>query len=165
MNNESTKSGDMRELLLFKLGGEDYAVDILRVQEICITDQEKITRIANSPEFVTGVTNLRGVVVPVIDLRKKFNLKTSVSDTSVIIVVNLKTNDQEKIAGFVVDDVSEVMTIANSDINDPPEYAVSSDSGYIEGIATFEGNMLIIMNMQKLIDSDNLNIVDSEKLK
>lgn len=165
MNNESNKSGDMRELLLFKLGGEDYAVDILRVQEICITDQEKITRIANSPEFVTGVTNLRGVVVPVIDLRKKFNLKTSVSDTSVIIVVNLKTNDQEKIAGFVVDDVSEVMTIANSDINDPPEYAVSSDSGYIEGIATFEGNMLIIMNMQKLIDSDNLNILDSEKLK
>lgn len=165
MNNNHKKTEDMRELLLFKLNNEDYAIDILRVQEICITDKEKITRIANSPDFVAGVTNLRGIVVPVIDLRKRFNLPSSSSDSSVIIVANLVMSGQEKIAGFIVDDVSEVMTIDESSINDPPEYAVSSNSGYIEGIATMGEKMLIIMDMQKLIDSDELIEINSEDWK
>lgn len=164
MNNEIKTSTEIRELLLFKLNNEDYAVDILRVQEICITDQEKITRIANAPDFVAGVTNLRGIVVPVIDLRKKFGLKTNENDTSVIIVANLDVNGQEKIAGFVVDDVSEVLRISADDINDPPEYTVCEGSSYVEGIATVEGKMLIVMNMVELIDGEKLIITGGENL-
>ena len=121
------------EYLVFSLGDEEYAVDILKVQEI--RGYENVTRIANVPEFIKGVTNLRGVIVPIIDLRLKFHLENvEYGGQTVVIVVNVA----DRIVGIVVDGVSDVMSLTPDQIKPAPEFGVTLSSDYLNGIGSLD---------------------------
>jgi purine-binding chemotaxis protein CheW len=135
-----------RELLTFTIGAEEYCIDILKVQEI--RGYDSVTRIANTPEFIKGVINLRGNIVPIIDLRLKLGLDTSSYDeTTVVIILNLSG----KTIGAVVDGVSDVITLDSGAIRPAPEFGAVLDTQYILGLAPHEERMLILVDIEKLI--------------
>ncbi len=144
---ESAKAGEeVLQFVTFTLDNEDYAVDILNVQEINrITE---ITRVPNSPDYVEGVINLRGKVIPVINLRKKFQFKEKTTDdTSRIIIMEIHgiTN------GLIVDSVSEVLRVPSSVIEPPPPMSSELDSKFIKGIAKLKDRLIILLDIDKLI--------------
>ncbi|MGO9014793.1 MAG: chemotaxis protein CheW [Dissulfurispiraceae bacterium] len=140
------KRSDLLQLVTFGLGGEEYAVDILKVQEI--NRMKEITRVPNAPSYVEGVINLRGKVMPVIDLRKKFGLDSKENDAqSRIMIIDV----QGMTVGLVVDAVSEVLRIP-SDIVDPtPQVAAEAGTEFITGIAKLEDRLIILLDMDRLI--------------
>ena len=145
------------EYLSLKLGAEEYGIDILRVQEI--RSYEAPTRIANSPAYLKGVVNLRGVIVPVVDLRLKFALDSAeYNDFTVVIVLNVA----HRVVGVVVDSVSDVIQFPAGAIRPAPEFSSSVDAGFITGIGTVkEGEcerMLILIDIENLIGSCSLNL-------
>ena len=147
-----------REFLVFSLGSEEYAVDILKVQEI--RGYENVTRIANAPDFIKGVTNLRGVIVPIVDLRIKFHLdNVEYAGQTVVIVVNVG----ERIVGIVVDGVSDVMTLTPEQIKPAPEFGVTLSSDYLSGLGSLEDRMLVLVDIDKLLTSEEMALVDSVK--
>ena len=144
----------MREYLSFGLGSENYAIDILKVQEL--RGYDAVTRIANTPEFIKGVVNLRGVIVPIVDLRIKFNLSEPVyNEFTVVIVLNIG----KRVIGAVVDSVSDVVKLAESDIHPPPEFG-SFDARYLVGLATVGDSMLILLDIEKMLSSSEMALVD-----
>ncbi|MGM8848904.1 chemotaxis protein CheW [Salinicola sp. V024] len=144
-----------REYLVFSLGEEEYAVDILKVQEI--RGYENVTRIANVPDFIKGVTNLRGVIVPIIDLRLKFHLdKVEYDGQTVVIVVNV----DDRIVGIVVDGVSDVMSLAPDQIKPAPEFGVTLSSDYLSGIGSLEDRMLVLVDIEKLLTHEEMQLVE-----
>ncbi|MBW6391390.1 MAG: chemotaxis protein CheW [Halomonas sp.] len=144
-----------REFLVFSLGDEEYAVDILKVQEI--RGYENVTRIANAPDFIKGVTNLRGVIVPIVDLRIKFHLdKVEYGGQTVVIVVNV----EDRVVGIVVDGVSDVMTLSPDQIKPAPEFGVTLSSDFLSGLGSLEDRMLVIVDIDKLLTSDEMALVD-----
>ncbi|MCE8022137.1 chemotaxis protein CheW [Halomonas sp. MCCC 1A11036] len=144
-----------REFLVFSLGDEEYAVDILKVQEI--RGYENVTRIANAPDFIKGVTNLRGVIVPIVDLRIKFHLdKVEYGGQTVVIVVNV----EDRVVGIVVDGVSDVMTLSPDQIKPAPEFGVTLSSDFLSGLGSLEDRMLVIVDIDKLLTSDEMELVD-----
>lgn len=154
---EVSRSGE--GYLVFQLANETYAVDILQVQEIRNYGNGNITRIPNAPNFIKGVTNIRGSIVPIVDLRVRLNLDAPYTEHTVVIVINSKINDVEKIIGFVVDSVTDVKSIPDESINPPPEFTVSMSSDYIQSIATIGEEMLIIIDMKKLISSEDMALI------
>ncbi|MCF6345461.1 MAG: chemotaxis protein CheW [Thiomicrorhabdus sp.] len=132
-------SESKQEFLTFEIGTEEYAVEILRVQEI--RGWEKPSPLPSVPSFVKGVVNLRGTVVPIIDLREKFNLKVSYDDTTVVIVVHVVISTGERIVGLVVDAVSDVHTFDLSKLQPPPDISSSLHSQFVVGLGTIEGEM------------------------
>jgi purine-binding chemotaxis protein CheW len=145
MSEEQSLSSEI-QLVIFKLGQEEYGVSILQVQEIKrITD---ITRVPHTPEYITGVINLRGSVLPVIDLKKRLNLPGQVSteDTRIIIV-----KVKEISIGMIVDAVSEVMTIKEQDIDSPEVVAGSISANYLSGVGKLENRLLILLNLEEII--------------
>jgi purine-binding chemotaxis protein CheW len=143
------------EYLVFSLGDEEYAVDILKVQEI--RGYENVTRIANVPEFIKGVTNLRGVIVPIIDLRLKFHLdKVEYGGQTVVIVVNV----DDRIVGIVVDGVSDVMSLSPDQIKPAPEFGVTLSSDYLSGIGSLEDRMLVLVDIEKLLTHEEMQLVE-----
>lgn len=135
-----------RQLVVFYLGGETYGVDIHQVREIIRVPL--ITRVPRSPEFVEGVINLRGNVIPVLDLRKRFNLGVGEkTDQRRIIVVEL----EERTIGMIVDAVSEVLRIDETLIDDPSPYIVSVNTHYIEGIAKLEEELVILLGLDQVL--------------
>jgi len=143
------------EYLVFSLGEEEYAVDILKVQEI--RGYENVTRIANVPDFIKGVTNLRGVIVPIIDLRLKFNLaKVEYGGQTVVIVVNVA----ERIVGIVVDGVSDVMSLTPDQIKPAPEFGVTLSSDYLNGIGSLDDRMLVLVDIEKLLTHDEMQLIE-----
>lgn len=143
------------EYLVFSLGDEEYAVDILKVQEI--RGYENVTRIANVPDFIKGVTNLRGVIVPIIDLRLKFHLdKIEYGGQTVVIVVNV----DDRIVGIVVDGVSDVMSLAPDQIKPAPEFGVTLSSDYLSGIGSLEDRMLVLVDIEKLLTHEEMQLVE-----
>lgn len=145
-----------REFLVFSLGDEEYAIDILKVQEI--RGYENVTRIANAPDFIKGVTNLRGVIVPIVDLRIKFHLENiEYGGQTVVIVVNVA----DRIVGIVVDGVSDVMTLTPEQIKPAPEFGVTLSSDFLSGLGSLEDRMLVLVDIDKLLTSDEMAIVDS----
>lgn len=144
-----------REFLVFSLGDEEYAVDILKVQEI--RGYENVTRIANAPDFIKGVTNLRGVIVPIVDLRIKFNLdKVEYGGLTVVIVVNV----EDRVVGIVVDGVSDVMMLTPDQIKPAPEFGVTLSSDFLSGLGSLDDRMLVIVDIDKLLTSDEMELVE-----
>ena len=142
-----------KEFLTFRLGKEEFAVEILRVQEI--RGWEAPTPLPNVPHYVKGVVDLRGNVVPIIDLREKFALSVTYDATTVVIVVHVITSQGERVVGLVVDAVSDVHTFNMSEIQAAPDISTSIDSQYIIGLSTlFEGQGQSGMNAASLGNAD-----------
>lgn len=145
-----------QEYLTFTLGKEEYAMDILKVQEI--RGYDSVTHIANSPDFMKGVINLRGVIVPIIDMRIKFNLDTVVYDEfTVVIIINVLG----RVIGMVVDGVSDVVTLPADQIKPAPEFGSTINAEYITGIGTAGDQMLILTDIERLIGSDDMQLMAS----
>ena len=151
MKQESTN-----EFLSFKLGNEEYGIDILKVQEI--RGYETVTKIANAPEFIKGVINLRGIIIPIIDMRIKFNLGKPVYDQFTVVII-LNIND--RIMGIVVDSVSDVVTLTQEQIKPAPDMGTSFSSNYLMGLATIEDRMIILADISKLMSSQEMGLIDS----
>ena len=144
-----------REFLSFTLGEEEYGVEILRVQEI--RGYEAVTRIAHSPDFIKGVINLRGVIVPVVDMRIKFGLaKVEYDQFTVVIILNVAG----RVIGMVVDGVSDVVNLESEQIRPAPELGGKLGSSYIIGLGTIDKRMLILMNIEKLMSSADMALID-----
>ncbi|BBP45566.1 chemotaxis protein CheW [Thiosulfatimonas sediminis] len=145
------------QVLSFVLGGEEYGVDILRVQEI--KGWEKTTDIPNSPKYVMGVINLRGAVVPIVDLRVRFGLKEiTYNDSTVVIIVRAENGDNNpKIIGLVVDGVSDVYAINKSELQNAPSMSGTINTEYVNGLATVGDKMVIILHIDQLINSGILS--------
>jgi purine-binding chemotaxis protein CheW len=146
-----------KEFLTFRLGAESYGIDILKVQEI--RGWEQPTTIANAPPFIKGVINLRGVIVPILDLRVKFGLAdTKYDEFTVVIILNIAS----RVVGVVVDSVSDVLSLADDAIRPTPEFASATfDTRYITGLATQDEGMLIMLDIEKLLTSADMALVDA----
>jgi purine-binding chemotaxis protein CheW len=149
------ESGLTQEYLTFTLGHEEYAIDILKVQEI--RGYEQPTTIANAPPFIKGVINLRGTIVPIVDLRIKFQVgKAEYTPITVVIILNIG----HRIVGVVVDGVSDVITMAASQIRPAPEFSAAVDTRYINGLATQDERMLIVIDISRLMLSADMALID-----
>ncbi len=145
------------EFLTFRLGKEEYGIEILKVQEI--RGYDAITRIANAPEFIKGVVNLRGVIVPIVDMRIKFNLGDAHYDRfTVVIILNLSG----RVIGIVVDGVSDVIDLEAGQLRAAPEFGGVIDTEYIIGLGTVEDRMLILVDIEKLMSSPEMGILEQE---
>ncbi len=145
-----------REFLTFRLGLESYGIEILKVQEI--RGYETPTSIANEPEFIKGVINLRGIIVPVLDLRIKFRLNQAGYDEFTVVII---LNVAGRVVGVVVDAVSDVLTLAVDRIRPTPEFASATfDATYITGLATVDDRMLILLDIERLMTGADMALVD-----
>lgn len=145
------------QYLAFKLGTEEYVLEILRVQEI--RSYEQPTKMANSPSFIKGVINLRGVIVPIVDLRLKLALdNTTYDEFTVVIILNLNGT----VVGVVVDGVSDVVDIAPQQIQDAPQFGSTIEARFIRGIAHIGERALIVMDMNKLLSNAELGLADPQ---
>lgn len=144
------------EFLTFRLGAEEYGIDILKVQEI--RSYEVPTRIANAPAFVKGVVNLRGVIVPIVDLRLKLGCETAdYNGFTVVIVLNVRG----RVVGAVVDSVSDVLELSRDSIKAAPEMATAVDTSFITGISSVGERMLILMDIEALMASTDMGLFDA----
>ncbi|RII30149.1 MAG: chemotaxis protein CheW [Geobacter sp.] len=151
-NNQSALTS---EYLTFTLGKEEYGIDILKVQEI--RGYDTVTHIANAPDFIKGVINLRGVIVPIVDMRIKFNAgEPTYHEFTVVIIMNVL----ERVIGMVVDGVSDVVALAPEQIKPAPEMGAALDTDYITGLGTINEQMLILVDIEKLMSSDEMQIID-----
>lgn len=155
-----TAQAQAGEYLTFRLGAEEYGIDILRVQEI--RSHEPTTRLANAPPFIKGVVNLRGVIVPIIDLRLKLGCEAAeYNDFTVVIVLNVRG----RVIGAVVDSVSDVLELTRDQIKPTPAMNASVDTGFITGIAALKSGdaerMLILMDIEGLMSSADMGLMDS----
>ncbi|WP_137916962.1 chemotaxis protein CheW [Hydrogenophaga sp. 2FB] len=144
------------EFLSFRLGAEEYGIDILRVQEI--RSYEEPTRIANAPAFIKGVVNLRGVIVPVVDMRIKLNCdKVEYNDFTVVIVLSVLG----RVVGMVVDSVCDVIELSKDHIKEAPQISSTLDASFITGIASVGERMLILADIEALIGSADIGLADT----
>ncbi|SEP79717.1 purine-binding chemotaxis protein CheW [Solimonas aquatica] len=144
------------EFLTFRLGDEEYGVDILKVQEI--RGYDSVTRIPDAPDFIKGVINLRGTIVPVVDMRIKFRLgKAEYNEFTVMIILNVSG----RVVGMVVDSVSDVMQLGSEQLRPPPDIAGAVSSKFITGIGTLEDRMLILVDIEKLMSSQDMALIES----
>ncbi|HKW82300.1 MAG TPA: chemotaxis protein CheW [Burkholderiaceae bacterium] len=143
------------EFLTFRLGAEEYVIDILKVQEI--RSYEQPTRIANSPSFIKGVVNLRGVIVPIVDLRLKLGCDSAEYNSfTVVIVLNVKG----RVVGAVVDSVSDVLALDAQTIKPAPEMNSAVDTSFITGIGSVGERMLILMDIEGLMASAEMGLIN-----
>ena len=156
----SELSEDMQQFLTFILAGEEYGVDILRVQEI--KGWDAVTQVPNTPEYVRGVINLRGTIVPIIDLRIRFSMEQlEYGPTTVVIVLKVNSDDEtSRIMGIVVDGVSDVYNVKNEDINAAPDFGEGVDSTFVKGLTTVDEKMVIILDIDHMLNSNELEKVN-----
>ncbi len=157
MNDASSAGTAVQEFLAFKLGSEEYGIDILKVQEI--RGYEAVTRIANAPEFIKGVINLRGIIIPVVDMRIKFKLGEPVYDQFTVVII---LNINGRVVGMVVDSVSDVTSLTEEQIKPAPDMGTAFSSEYMIGLGTIDERMLILVDIQRLMSSPEMGL--SEKL-
>lgn len=141
-----------KQFLTFRLDGQDYGISILKIQEI--KGWDKITPIPNSPAYVKGVLNLRGVIVPVIDLRLRFCLNEAERDIFTVIIV---ANVGGRLAGIVVDAVSDVINVDPEQLCEAPEYEGQQNREFIKGLAQVEGKLLVLLDIDRLVNPDSLD--------
>jgi len=147
------------EFLTFTLGQEDYGIDILKVQEI--RGYEAVTHIANAPEFIKGVINLRGIIVPIVDMRIKFNLgNVEYNQFTVVIILNIAG----RVVGMVVDGVSDVTTLKSEEIKPAPEFGTGLDTQYLLGLGTVDERMLILVDIERLMGSRDMELIEATQM-
>jgi purine-binding chemotaxis protein CheW len=152
----AASSGHALEFLAFHLGGEEYGIDIQKVSEI--RGYESVTRIANAPDFIKGVVNLRGIIVPIIDMRIKFQLGTPTYDAfTVVIILNIGA----RVVGMVVDSVSDVMALSAQQVKPAPEMGSAFNTDYLIGLGTLDERMLILIDIDKLMSSQEMGLVET----
>ena len=148
---------EQQEFLSFTLGKEEYGIEILKVQEI--RSYEQVTTIANAPAFIKGVVNLRGIIVPIVDMRIKFNLgEAQYNELTVVIVLNVAG----RVVGMVVDGVSDVISLAAEQIRPAPDFSSSFDMKYITGLGTVDERMLILVDIEKLMTGSDMALMDAQ---
>lgn len=155
MSAQQKSTAHSQEFLVFSLGEEEYAIDILKVQEI--RGYENVTRIANAPAFIKGVTNLRGAIVPIVDLRIRFRLSEARYDNQTVVIV---VNIGERVVGIVVDGVSDVLTLSQEQVKPPPEFGLGLPLDYLYGLGSLDDRMLVLVDIEKLLSSEDLALVD-----
>jgi len=146
--------GESLEYLAFTLGQEEYGVSIQKVQEL--RGYDAVTQIANAPEFIKGVVNLRGIIVPIIDMRIKFNLGTPTYDQFTVVVI---LNINSRVVGMVVDSVSDVITLTPEQIKPAPEMGGAVDTNYLVGLGTVDERMLILVDIDRLMSSNEMGLI------
>lgn len=145
-----------REYLTFTLGAEEYGVDILKVQEI--RGYDAVTRIPDAPDFIKGVINLRGTIVPVVDMRLKFKLgRAEYNEFTVMIILNIA----RRVVGMVVDGVSDVMQLTAEQIRPAPEFGAAINTRYITGLGTLDNRMLILVDIERLMSGADMALMDA----
>ncbi len=160
-NKVQAKSGQVddagNEFLVFTLAAQEYGIDILKVQEIRGYDSQSVTRIANVPSFVKGVTNLRGIIVPIVDMRIKFNLENvEYNHQTVVVILNL----EDRVVGIVVDGVSDVLMLQPSQVSAAPQFGTAFSTEYLTGIGTVGERMLILVDIERLMTSTEMALVE-----
>lgn len=151
--------GGHREFLTFCLGDEEYGLDILKVQEI--RGYDTVTRIANAPDYIKGVINLRGNIVPIVDMRIRFHLgEARYDEFTVVIILNLGS----RVVGMVVDSVSDVIALEPEQVHPAPEMGGGMDTRYLTGLGSLEDRMLILVDIESLILEDVMNLDAAETL-
>lgn len=151
------KAAGTREYLTFRLDQEEYGIDILKVQEI--RGYEPPTRVANAPDFIKGVINLRGTIVPIVDMRLKFHCEKAEYNTfTVVIVLNLR----QRIVGIVVDSVSDVMELPPESLKSAPDIDSVIDSAAVVGLGSIGERMLILLDIERLMSSPDMGLVSDE---
>jgi purine-binding chemotaxis protein CheW len=153
---QAIASAERQEYLTFTLGHEEYGVDILKVQEI--RGYERPTAIANAPAFITGVVNLRGTIVPIVDMRIKFNLGEATCDQFTVVII---LNVVDRVVGMVLDGVSDVISLGPEQMRAAPEFSSAFDTRYITGLGTIDERMLILVDIDKLMSSADMGLLDS----
>ncbi len=144
-----------QEYLTFILDGEEFGVDILRVQEIRVWSP--VTELPNTPEYLKGVINLRGTIVPIVDLRERFGrIALDYNDTTVTIILRTSKNGKQVTVGLVVDAVSDVYKFDDNDISPTPELGSSIDSRFLQGMASVKDKLIILLDTEKLLEADEL---------
>jgi purine-binding chemotaxis protein CheW len=151
----ASKIDEIVQLVTFKLGNEEFALDILKVQEI--NRVVEITKVPKAPNFVEGVINLRGRVIPIVDIRKKFhlNIKEATKETRIIVV-----NIMSKTIGLIVDSVSEVLRINSSTIQPPPPLIAGLDSDYIKGVGKLDERLIILLDIDKIFTTGEHKLIE-----
>lgn len=149
------QDAQVREFLSFRLGEEEYGIDILKVQEI--RGWELPTVIANTPPFIKGVINLRGIIVPIVDLRVKFSLGKADYDALTVVIILSVAN---RVVGAVVDAVSDVISLTPEQIKPAPEFSASLETRFIVGLGTIDQRMLILLDIERLMTSADMQLVD-----
>ena len=151
---DKLEASDAREYLTFRLDQEEYGIDILKVQEI--RGYEPPTRVANAPNFIKGVVNLRGTIVPIVDMRLKFNCARAEYDSfTVVIVLNLRS----RVVGIVVDSVSDVMELPPESLRPAPDVESVIDSASVLGLGSLGDRMLILLDIERLMASPDMGLV------
>jgi len=149
-----------KEYLVLGLAGQEYGIDILKVREIRRFERESLTRLANVPAFILGVTNLRGLIVPIVDMRMKLNLDDiGYDEHTAVVILNL----DEHIVGVVVDRVSDVLTLRPEQISEPPHFDGVFASEFLLGIGTVGERMLILVDIQELMHSTELELMEETR--
>lgn len=147
------------QFLTFMLAGEEYGVDILRVQEI--KGWDAVTNIPNTPEYIRGVINLRGTIVPIVDLRLRFNMdKMEYGPTTVVIVLKVMSDEKSRIMGIVVDGVSDVYNIPSEEIREAPDFGSGIDTDFVMGLASVEEKMVILLDIDHMLNAAELAGID-----
>ncbi|WP_455221192.1 chemotaxis protein CheW [Kaarinaea lacus] len=148
------------QYLTFILAGEEYGVDILRVQEI--KDWDSVTKIPNAPAYIKGVMNLRGAIVPIIDLRQRFNLeRLEYGPMTVVVVLRVENEDKDRTMGIVVDAVSDVYDIANEHMKPPPDFGEVISIQFLKALATVDDKMVMILDIDHLLTSNEIAFLGS----
>lgn len=143
------------QYLTFILDGEEYGVNILRVQGI--QGWGTVTKIPNTPDYVLGVINLRGTIVPIVELRRRFGLESMpFGTTTVVIIVRVHDGERERTVGLVVDAVSDVYTLSQRDVRPAPDYGVSAETRFVSGLATVHDDMVILLDIDLLLSGHDL---------
>ncbi len=151
---QKKQDAELMQLVTFSIGEEEFGVDILKVQEII--RMMEITKVPRAPDFVEGVINLRGKVIPIIDLRKRFGLSTRDHDKHARIIV-IEINNM--IVGFVVDSVSEVLRIPSNTVEPPPPVVSGLESEYISGVGKLEDRLLILLDLDRLLSGEERDVL------
>jgi purine-binding chemotaxis protein CheW len=146
------------EVLTCTLGNEEYGIGLLKVQEI--RGYDSVTRIANAPDCIKGVINLRGVIVPIVDMRIQFGLRSPIYDEFTVVII---LNIAKRVVGIVVDRVSDVVSLTDEQIKPPPEMAAVMLADYLLGMAALEQRMVILIDIERLLCSSDIGLCDSLK--